>query len=428
MSFGHLGLEQELLKAIPFETPTDIQEKSIPLILKGKDVIAGSATGSGKTLAFACGIIQQAVRGEGIQALVLVPTRELAQQVSDEFSGFSKFKHLNAIPVFGGVSLGPQIDGLRHSDVVIGTPGRVLDLLSRNALDLRRVRFLVLDEADRMLDMGFIDDVRKIIRHCPKDRQTMLFSATITHEVSSLSREYMNHPVSVEVDSYVDPKLLNQVYYDVIDDKLKFSLMVHLLKGEPSGLVMVFCNTQRTTDFIAKNLQKYGIDALAIHGGFTQAKRTSTMEKFHANKFTVLVCTDVAARGLDINNVSHVYNYDVPRDPKSYIHRIGRTARAGKEGIAITLLGSKDHEFFSAVLRNNDVKIARTEVPDFEHLRFHHSPQEDYDDRGGYHTRGPPRYGRNGGRPRTSGGGEHSSFGNRRDSGRSESSGGRFRR
>jgi superfamily II DNA/RNA helicase len=403
------------------------------LILEGKDVIAGSATGSGKTLAFGCGIIQNSTRGGGVQSLVLVPTRELAQQVSEEISEFSKYKRVQAVPVFGGVSLGPQIDSLRTADAVIGTPGRVLDLIGRNALDLRRVKIVVLDEADRMLDMGFIDDVRKIVRHCPKERQTMLFSATITREVSSLSREYMHDPVSVAVDSYVDPKKLNQIYFDVIEDKMKFSLLVHLLKKEPSGLVMVFCNTQMTTDFIAKNLQKYGIDALAIHGGFTQAKRTQTMEKFHANKFTVLVCTDVAARGLDINNVSHVYNYDVPRDPKSYIHRIGRTARAGKEGIAITLLGHKDHEFFTAVLRNNDVTITRNDLPEFEPLRFYHSPRGDFEDRGGYQQRGPPRFGRNGGRPRQggaqhSGGGERRDFGNRGFSGRSESSGGRFRR
>jgi ATP-dependent RNA helicase DeaD len=325
---------------------------------------------------------------------VLVPTRELAQQVADEFLRFSYYKNLRVATVYGGVGINPQILSVQRSDVVVGTPGRILDLLERRALDLRHVGFLVLDEADRMLDMGFIDDVKDIIRHCPRERQTMLFSATISRDIAELSRNYMSNPVNVSVESYVDPKKLKQVFYDIHDDKMKFSLMLHLLKSERAGLVMVFCNTQHTTDFIARNLQKQGIDALAIHGGFSQAKRNQTMEKFHEGKVGVLVCTDVAARGLDIPDVSHIYNYDIPRDPKSYVHRIGRTARAGKEGIAINILGSKDYDNFSAVKRENDVKIERVDLPDFERVRFNHGHDHSND----RHTHGRGRL--DGGRQR----------------------------
>ncbi|MBN2142926.1 DEAD/DEAH box helicase [Candidatus Woesearchaeota archaeon] len=361
------------MKAIPFEAPTEIQEKSIPPILEMKDVIAGSATGSGKTLAFASGIIQNANRGSGVQALVLVPTRELAQQVAEEFNEFSKYKPLKVACVYGGVGLGPQVEDLKTAEAVVGTPGRVLDLLERNAFRLNLVKFLVLDEADRMLDMGFIYDVRKIMRQCPNSRQTMLFSATITRQISDLAQDFMQRPVEVSVQNFVDPSKLKQVYYDVIDDKLKFSLLLHFLKNERGGLAMVFCNTQHTTDFVARQLQKNGIDALAIHGGFTQARRNQVMEKFHSNQFHVLVCTDVAARGLDIQGISHVYNYDIPNDSKNYVHRIGRTARAGKEGLAISIIGQRDHEAFSAVMRISDSRIQRTDLPEFERVRFHHA-------------------------------------------------------
>jgi superfamily II DNA/RNA helicase len=410
IKFSELGISPEILKGIPFEHPTEIQAKAIPLIMAGKDLVAGSATGSGKTLAFACGIVDHVKRSGKVQALVLVPTRELAQQVSDEIAKFSKHKQLRVTAVYGGVSLGPQADALRSTDVAIGTPGRVLDLIDRNALKLHDVNFLVLDEADRMLDMGFIDDVKEIIKCCPPDRQTLLFSATISRDIFELAHRYMRNPQEISVGNQVDPKKLKQIYYDIYEDKQKLSLLVHLLKNDHTsgGLVMVFCNTQSTTDFVSKNLHKNGIDALAIHGGFSQAKRTATMEKFHANKFTVLVCTDVAARGLDIQNVSHVYNFDLPRDPKSYVHRIGRTARAGKEGLAVNLLSSRDHENFSAVLRHNDVDIQKVDLPEFEKIRVETG-------RGGFGGRdGGRRFGGNrGGRNEQRDSGRGRNFGNR---------------
>jgi ATP-dependent RNA helicase DeaD len=373
-NFRELGIIEPILKSIEeekFERPTEIQEKSIPLILAEKDVIAEAATGSGKTLAFATGIIQKSEKGKGeVQALVLTPTRELTQQVTAALRGFSKYKPLRIVAVFGGVSIDPQIEHLRTADVVIGTPGRILDHIRRRTLELSTVSTLVLDEADRMLDMGFIDDVKKIIRECPRNRQTLLFSATIPREIAHIARKYMKEPLKVSAEAYVDPKKLTQFYYDVRTDKLKFSLLVHLLMHEKAGLVMVFCNTRKNTDFIANNLKAAGIDALAIHGGLTQDKRDRVMRQFHSKNVQVLVCTDVAARGLDIPGVSHIYNYDIPQYSKDYIHRIGRTARAGKEGRAINILSSRDYESFRRVMRNTEVTITEERMPRVEKVRI----------------------------------------------------------
>jgi ATP-dependent RNA helicase DeaD len=370
--FRRLGIIEPILKAIEgekFEQPTEIQEKSIPLILAGKDVIAGSATGSGKTLAFASGIIESTEKGEGIQALILTPTRELAQQVAEALRIFSKYKPLKIVVVYGGVSINPQIVKLRTADIVIGTPGRILDHIGRRTIKLNYVKILVLDEADRMLDMGFIDDVEKIIRECPVKRQTLLFSATISREITRLAQRYMKKPVEVSAEAYVDPKKLTQVYYDV-PDNLKFSLLVHLLNHEKAGLVMVFCNTRKNVDFVANNLKLEGIDAQAIHGGFSQDKRDRTMKLFHSQKACVLVCTDVASRGLDIQGVSHIYNYDIPLDSKDYIHRIGRTARAGEEGKAINILSSSDYDDFRRVERDYEVDVFEERMPEVERVKI----------------------------------------------------------
>lgn len=370
--FRKLGIIEPVLKSIQdeeFERPTEIQEKAIPPILEGQDVIAGAATGSGKTLAFASRIIERSDRGKGIQALVLTPTRELAQQVAAAIQTFARYKPLKVVAVFGGVSITPQIEHLRSADVVIGTPGRILDHLSRQTIDFRGVKILVLDEADRMLDMGFIDDVERIIRACPRNRQTLLFSATISREVARLAQRYMQRPVEVFAEQYVDPAKLTQFYYDVSDDT-KFSLLVHLLQHEKAGLVMVFCNTRRYTDVVAESLNAAGIDALAIHGGLTQDKRDRVMQQFHTQKVCVLVCTDVAARGLDIPGVSHIYNYDIPKDSKDYIHRIGRTARAGEEGRAISIITPGDYDSFRRVMHLEDVTITEEPMPEVKQVRL----------------------------------------------------------
>ena len=402
--FKKLGLSDFLLRAIDeehFTQPSEIQERAIPLVLQGRDVLAGSATGSGKTLAFGAGIIQHAISGKGVQALILTPTRELAEQVAGSLKKFSKFKQLRIAVSYGGVSIQPQIGELRHADVVVGTPGRIIDHLERGTLSLRHITTLVLDEADRMLDMGFIQDVERIIGACPIKRQTLLFSATLSSDITSLAQKYMENPAEVSVECYVDSSKLSQSYYDT-PDNMKFSLLVHMLQHEEADLIMVFCNSQRTTDIVATNLKRVGVDALPIHGGFSQAKRNSVMKQFHAGKVHVLVCTDVAARGLDIGGVSHVYNYDVPKEGKQYIHRIGRTARAGREGKAITILTSRDHDNFRRVLRENDVSITKEVVPTVEPVPFRWTEGQGQREGGfnrggqgghrGHGHRGPPRH------------------------------------
>ncbi|MCU0642319.1 MAG: DEAD/DEAH box helicase [archaeon] len=429
--FKVLGLSEQLLKAIKdagYSAPREIQEKAIPLALAGKDIIGGSATGSGKTLAFGAGIVEKTKKGEGIQALILAPTRELADQVGTEIAKFSKYKGLHVAIIYGGVAMSPQVHSLERADIVVGTPGRILDHLRQGTLNLKKVNSLVLDEADRMLDMGFIDDVETIINQCPKERQTFLFSATINIDIEHISRKHMKNPVDIAAESHVDPSKLRQVYYDVPSNQ-KFSLLVHLLKHEKAGLVMIFCNTRHNADFVAHNLKRNKIHAVAIHGGLTQSRRSKIMEEFKSSEVNALVCTDVAARGLDIEGVSHVYNYDSPPNSKDYIHRIGRTARAGKEGIAISIVSQRDYQNFREVLADDALKIKQEELPkDMEKSFFEINVRGDREgrDRSGFGGRGGGRGGFGGrgfgGRGRSfggrSGGGFRGrSFGGGRDSG-----------
>ena len=370
--FESLGLSEpflELLEREKFAKPSEIQEKAIPLILQGRDIIGNSATGSGKTLAFGAGIIERTEKGKGIQNLILTPTRELAEQIGNFFKKFSEFKDLNTAIIYGGVNIRHQINELRNSEIVVGTPGRILDHLERGTINFSNLKVLVFDEADRMLDMGFLRDVEKITMNCPRDRQTLLFSATISADVRNLEDKYMRNPESVSFESQVNPSKLKQIYYDV-PRGLKFSLLVHLLKKEDQKLVMVFCNTRNNTDFVARNLVNLKVDTLAIHGGLTQDKRTKIMRKFNNRHTCVIVCTDVAARGLDIKGVSHVYNYDIPKSSSDYVHRIGRTARAGNEGIAINLLCDRDYENFSNILRDSEAEIKEEKLPKIERVRM----------------------------------------------------------
>ncbi|MFC1728555.1 DEAD/DEAH box helicase [Nanoarchaeota archaeon] len=371
--FKEFDLSQELSTAISrlgITDPTEIQVKSIPHIILGKDIIGESATGSGKTLAFGCGIIENVVHNEGLQALVLTPTRELAEQVKESLKTLSDQKSLKIITAYGGVAIGPQINDLRKADVLVATPGRLLDHLSRGTVNMSKIKILVLDEADRMLDMGFIEDVEKIIQACPIKRQTLFFSATIPTQVKRLTDKYMLKPITISANKHVDPSKLKQVYYDV-KKNMKLSLLIHLLENESSGLIMVFCNTRSNTDFVVKNLKGNKIDAIAIHGGLTQNKRSRVMELFNGAKAGVLVCTDVAARGLHIENVSHIYNYDLPKDAKEYVHRIGRTARAGEEGKVINVLCDLDHDNFSRILyEHRSFSIKKVATPDLKKLAF----------------------------------------------------------
>ncbi len=351
--FENFGLSQTLqltIKQMGFTEPTQIQRLAIPHIIAGKDLIGESATGSGKTLAFGCGIVEKVTSDAGVQALILAPTRELAEQVKDSLREIAHHNQLRIIAVYGGVSITRQILDMKKADVVVATPGRLLDHIKRRTIDLTKIKILVLDEADRMLDMGFIDDVERIIRACPNNRQTLFFSATISPDITRLAHRYMKEPISVNAKNMVDPNKLKQFFYEV-PKHMKLSMLAHLLENEKTKLAMIFCNTRRTTDFVVKNLKSNGIEAIAIHGGLSQDKRTKTIKRFNDANSGALVCTDVAARGLHIEDVSHIYNYEAPNDPKDYVHRIGRTARAGEHGKVINLLCDSDHNNFSRIMR-----------------------------------------------------------------------------
>jgi len=367
--FNNFKLDEITLENIEKQriiVPTLIQKQSIPLILEGKDVIGESATGSGKTLAFGCGIVEKIKPNAGLQALILTPTRELAEQVKNSIKKLTN--KLRIIAVYGGVSINPQIDDLEKAEVVIATPGRMMDHMERGTINLSKINFLVLDEADRMLDMGFIDAVENIVRQCPKKRQTLFFSATITNQVKNLAARYMIEPVKVQATRMVDPKLLKQVYYN-INKNMKLSLLITLLENEKAGLVMVFCNTRRSVDFVVKTLKLNRIDAMAIHGGLSQNKRAKTLSLFNHAKVEVLVCTDIAARGLHIDNVSHIYNYEIPKDSVDYVHRIGRTARAGESGKVVNILADYDHDSFRRVMYDyKEFKIASVDIPPLKRI------------------------------------------------------------
>jgi len=308
---------------------TPVQKKIIPAIMKGRDILAQSETGSGKTLSFAIPIIESLDKKKtGIKALILVPTRELCVQIGGEFVKFANRK-IGISTVYGGVSIDKQIFKLRRSHVVVATPGRLLDIMRRKAIKLDELQYLVFDEADRMLDMGFINDIESILKNIPAKRQTMLFSATITKEISGLIKKYLQDPVKVSFESSVKPEYLKQTYYKVTR-KLRLSLLADLLKKE-RDLALIFCNRKRTTEELVRDLKDFGLKAECLNGDMSQAHRERVTRQFKEKKFSILIATDVASRGLHIEDITHVYNYENPRDVESYTHRIGRTARAGKK-------------------------------------------------------------------------------------------------
>jgi ATP-dependent RNA helicase DeaD len=372
MEFSEMGLSPELVATLrqhKIIVPTEIQERTIPPLLDGKDILAESETGSGKTLAFAVPMLEtlRHKRGE-IQAIVLCPTRELAKQVAGEYEKYKGHTGLRILTVYGGVGYEPQVDGLPETDIVIGTPGRVLDLMERNALRIGNVKYLVLDEADRMLDMGFIDDIEQVISATPPTRQTLLFSATIPYTIQVLGAKYMRDPVTIRAKSQEVRGHLFQGYY-VVNPWQKISLLHQLLKGHTEWHVLVFCRTIVATDHVAAELSKRGIAARALNGDMSQAKREQTVKDYMERRFNVLVATDVAARGLDIGHLSHVVNYDVPSSPELYVHRIGRTGRAGREGVAITLAEPREHWQLRNIERLTKQKIEVASVPTVADLR-----------------------------------------------------------
>jgi ATP-dependent RNA helicase DeaD len=373
MKFEELRVKPQILKNLSWmglKELTEIQEKCIQNIIDGRDVVGQAETGSGKTIAFALPVLEKTEPGRGIQALVLTPTRELCIQVAGVFTELGRGLDIAVTSVYGGVSIGNQIHKLRSTDIAVGTPGRILDHINRKTIDLSRVRFLILDEADRMLDMGFIEDVEEIIRHVPEKRQAMMFSATVYGVLTSIVRKHLNEPVFIYTKTHVDNSKLRQVYYDITNRNQKFSLLVHLLKNSTSGLALVFCATRHEADIVAENLKKQGLNASAIHGGMSQYSREKSLGKLKNQRTNILVVTDVAARGLDITNITHVYNYDVPKTSKEYIHRIGRTARAGKMGEAVTLLTQRDYDNFRRVCKDEKLDIERAPMPHFRRVAF----------------------------------------------------------
>ncbi len=403
MNFNELQIHPALLKLVAqqgFTTATEIQEKCIPLIQQGKDVVGQSGTGSGKTLAFGLPMLEKIQPKAGIQALIITPTRELCVQVATVLQDFAKPLNLHVVQVYGGVSLEPQARALHHSEIVVGTPGRLLDHINRRNVNFTTTKILVLDEADKMFEMGFQEDIDDIIRCLPKERQTLLFSATISEPIYNLMQRHLRNPMQIKGQIHVDKSLLHQGYYN-IPGKDKFSLLVHFLKQQTKGLAIVFCGTREEVNIVTYNLTKNGIDAMAIHGGLTQNRRLNAIEALHKQNVSVLVATDVAARGLDIKNVTNVYNYDVPKTSEEYIHRIGRTARAGAEGYAVTLLTDRDHENFRRVLHDRTLKIEELPMPMFERVMFNRHSEErsrfEESQSGGYGRSGGGGHGRSGG-------------------------------
>ncbi len=386
--FSEMGLKKEVIDALrdmKFDEPTKIQAKTIPLIMRGKDLLGQAETGSGKTAAFGLPIVNALEHGRGLQALVVAPTRELAEQIAKEMAKFSKYKHLKTAAVYGGVGIEPQIAALRDADVVAGTPGRILDHMERKTINLSHVKFLVLDEADRMLDMGFIEDMERIIKATPTNRQTMLFGATISWTLMEICQRYMRQHETVSLGKKVSEEFLRQEYYEVEQGR-KFSLLVHLIRREKPRLAIVFCNSRFMADAVANNLARLGMEAHAIHGGHSQDKRNRIMAGFHAGKVHVLVATDVAARGLDIKNVTHIFNYDVPEKAEDYMHRIGRTARAGGEGRALTLLTRDDHTNFRRIINQFRVVVERGNPGRYESIPFFRESKRRVRGRRGFRT------------------------------------------
>jgi ATP-dependent RNA helicase RhlE len=372
MAFARLGLSSAMLegvKAMGYVEPTPIQLRAIPLILQGQDVIGSAQTGTGKTAAFALPILSQLGHHEPQpRVLVLEPTRELAAQVETAFRDFARFSALRVAVVFGGVGYGQQREALRKGvDVLVATPGRLLDLLHQGACRLDRVRFLVLDEADRMLDMGFLPDVRRIIQKCPRERHTSLFSATIPPEIETLIHWAMRHPVTVEIGPRRTPvETVKHVIYPVSDAQ-KTDLLLELLQRVNYDSVIVFCRTKYGADRISHLLRRNNHAVAVLHSNRTQREREQALRGFRDGRFEVLVATDIAARGLDIADVSHVINYDVPQHPEDYIHRIGRTGRMEAKGDAFTLMVAEDSRHVHAIERFIGQKIPRVKLEDFNY-------------------------------------------------------------
>lgn len=378
MSFEQLRLIEPLLKALEHEgytTPTPIQQQAIPFVLDRKDLLGCAQTGTGKTAAFAIPLLQlmhedqQASRKgpRNIKALILTPTRELAIQIQESFTAYGRFLDLKSLVIFGGVSQHPQTEALRRGvDILIATPGRLLDLISQNYITLKDIKYFILDEADRMLDMGFVHDVKRVIIKLPEQRQTLFFSATMPPEIQTLANAILRHPAKVEVTpvSSTAETITQSMYFVNKNDKR--NLLLHILKDKSIKTALVFTRTKHGADKVVKDLNKAEITAEAIHGNKSQNARQRALTNFKSQQTRVLVATDIAARGIDIDELTHVINYELPNVPETYVHRIGRTGRAGAKGLAISFCEGEEKAFLKDIL-----KLIAREIPVVTEHPFH---------------------------------------------------------
>ncbi len=369
-SFGDLGLPQEILDQLDelkFTHPTHIQAQIIPPIIAGKDVIGQAKTGTGKTAAFGLPLLAEVTPGDDFQALVLAPTRELAIQIHKELEELGFKTHIRSIPVYGGQKITTQADKLnKGAEIIVGTPGRVMDMQRRGYLSFKNFKFVILDEVDRMLDVGFRQDIKHILGLCPKKRQTVFVSATLSDEIEKLARSYMTNPEKIVTSAGSLTASLVKQYYLSVQPWDKKKLLKHLLTHEEPTLTLIFCRLKRVVDDLARMLMREGIEAHAIHADLGQGKRNMVMEKLRGGKLSVLIASDLAARGIDVENITHVINYDLPEDIELYVHRIGRTARAGAGGIAWSFVTPEQGPLLTAIENHINSEIPMQEYPDFE--------------------------------------------------------------
>ena len=376
-NFAQLGIIAPLLNRLTelaYVLPTPVQAATIPAVLAGRDVLAGANTGSGKTAAFAVPLLQQLVEaktddksGAYVRCLVLVPTRELAQQVADSFLSYAS--HLNGklkiVAAFGGVSVNAQMQSLRSgADVLVATPGRLLDLLSSNAIKLNRVSVLVLDEADRLLSLGFTEELAQVFDALPAKKQTLLFSATFPEEVRELTTKLLNNPLEYQLQSEQESTIHQRVI--TVNRPMKTALLAHLIKEHQWSQALIFVSAKNTCNHLAQKLSKRGISAEVFHGDKAQGARTRVLDGFKNGEISVLIATDIAARGIDIDKLPVVINFDLPRSPADYMHRIGRSGRAGEAGLAVTLISHEDYHHFGIIEKKNKLKLVREQIVGFE--------------------------------------------------------------
>lgn len=370
--FEELSLSKKVLKIVAelgFEEPTPVQRMSIPLILAGKNVLAQAPTGTGKTLAFGLPLMDMIKKKKYPNALVLVPTRELCIQVAQELNKVGMKMGVLALPVYGGQSIENQIRALKKGvQIVVGTPGRIIDHIERKTLQLSDVSFLILDEADEMLDMGFEEDIERILSHVSIDSQRLLFSATIPQPILAIANKYIKNyeKISLSRENIVVPNI-KQIFYEVREND-KLDVLTKILDIEGGELILIFCHTKKETDEVAYALKSRGYLAEPLHGDYSQSQREKVMDRFRKRKINIMVATDVAARGIDVTGVSHVINFSIPQNPESYVHRIGRTGRAGKEGIAITLVTPREYKRIQEIEKITKSKIKKSPAPDIAEL------------------------------------------------------------